>query len=176
MYLNWGVDYKSSGEQNLFLRAAAITSILALMVLTPRPWGYVAVLALAYFYRKRAMWRGTAPMWTIYAILIYAIAFAIDFIAVGPPAVVPPWWEAVILAPLAEEYVFRVLPFSALPSPLSWVFAVVIFGVLHKDNPLLASLYGVALSLMYKGGGYPASVALHAFNNCIWWLMAAGGF
>jgi membrane protease YdiL (CAAX protease family) len=80
----------------------------------------------------------------------------------------------VILAPLAEELVFRALAFAFLPPPLAWIFAVVIFGALHPANPLAASLYGASLAFMYRGGGYVAAVALHAFNNALWLALATG--
>lgn len=173
--LHNSVSYKDGGAA-LLLKVAGLMSALVLILAATRPWGYIAVLSAALLYGKRLVRIEPAPRYIAVAALVYGTAFLLDLAFIGPPSYVPPWWEAVILAPLAEEFVFRALPFASLPSPLSWIFSVAVFGVLHPANPLLASLYGLALSLMYRGGGYAASAALHAFNNAVWLFLAARGF
>jgi len=169
------VSYKDGGAVSP-LKIAGLVSALVLILATPRPWGYVVVLSATPIYGRRLLRVEPAPRYVATAGLVYGATFLLDLALVGPPNYVPPWWEAVVLAPLAEEFVFRALPFTTLPSPLSWIFSVVVFGVLHPANPLLASLYGLALSLMYRGGGYAASAALHAFNNALWILLATRNF
>ncbi|MGC9131047.1 MAG: CPBP family intramembrane glutamic endopeptidase [Pyrobaculum sp.] len=169
------MSYKDGGAVSP-LKIAGLVSALVLMIATPRPWGYVVVLSATIIYGRRLVRIEPAPRYVVAAALVYGTTFLLDLALVGPPSYIPPWWEAVVLAPLAEEFVFRALPFTTLPSPLSWIFSVVIFGALHPANPLLASLYGLALSLMYRGGGYAASVALHAFNNALWILLATRNF
>ncbi|MFZ8807320.1 MAG: CPBP family intramembrane glutamic endopeptidase [Pyrobaculum sp.] len=158
--------------------AAAGLAILLLAVvvlaLAPRPLGYLAVLALVPLLRRRVVWARFAPSYLAASSATYLAAFVLDYVFVGVPGHLPPWWEAVVLAPLAEELVFRALAFALLPPPPAWLFAVVLFGLLHPANPLVASLYGASLALMYRGGGYVASVVLHAVNNAVWLALATG--
>jgi len=152
--------------------ATALALLLAVMLALPSPLGYLAVFAAVVLYYKKITWAAFSPSHLAAALLLYTTTFLIDYATVGIPTQRPPWLAAVVFAPLAEELVFRALAFALLPTPLSWVFSVVIFGVLHLDNPLLAALYGAALSLAYRGGGYLASSALHAFNNALWLYLA----
>lgn len=162
---------KPNGDFQL-VDTGALVALLIALVWAPRPWGYLLVMGSGLALRRRVLWLRKAPKYIVYALLVYATAFLVDYISVGPQKTDRAWWEVVVLAPLAEEVVFRALPFSRLPSPLGWVFAVFVFGALHPQNPLLASLYGLALALAYLGGGYPASAALHAFNNALWLYLA----
>ncbi len=154
--------------------AAAVLLAAAALATAPMPFGHLALLAALPLFRKQVVWTRFEPSFVVPAAVAYLGAFLLDFFFVGIPSETPPWWQVVVLAPLAEELVFRALAFAFLPPPLAWIFAVVIFGVLHPTNPLLASLYGASLAFMYRGGGYLASVALHAFNNALWLALAAG--
>ncbi|MFN3804183.1 MAG: type II CAAX prenyl endopeptidase Rce1 family protein [Pyrobaculum sp.] len=154
------------------MRYIALLGLAALMAALP-PFGHLAAIFTIFFFRNHITWVRLNPKPLLAAFLTYAAAFALDYMTAGPPAYVPAWWEAVIVAPLAEEFVFRALAFSLLPRPLSWLFAVAIFGALH-NMPHLAALYGLALSLAYRGGGLVASVALHSINNALWLALAAG--
>lgn len=153
--------------------AAALAAMLTALALVPRPYGELAVLAAAPLLRRRVAWVRFSPTHIAASLAVYAAAFALDYVAMGPPAYVPTWWDAAVLTPLAEELVFRAAAFALLPPPASWIFAVAVFGALHPANPLLASLYGLALALMYRGGGYAASAGLHAVNNLVWLTLAA---
>ncbi|MCY0889613.1 MAG: CPBP family intramembrane glutamic endopeptidase [Pyrobaculum sp.] len=166
---------KPNGDFQL-VDAGVLLALLVVLVWAPRPWGYFFVIASALALRRRILWLSKVPKYVVYALLVYATAFVLDYISVGPQKTDKAWWEVVVLAPLAEEVVFRALPMSRLPPPLGWVFAVFIFGALHPQNPFLASLYGLALALAYLGGGYPASAALHAFNNALWLYLGTSLF
>ena len=146
----------------------------AALVAAPRPLGHLALLAALPLFRRQIVWTRFEPSFVALSAVAYLGAFLLDFFFVGMPRETPPWWQVVVLAPLAEELVFRALAFAFLPPVLAWIFAVVIFGVLHPANPLVASLYGVSLAFMYRGGGYLAATALHAFNNALWLALAAG--
>ncbi len=152
----------------------ALLFAVAVLALTPRPLGYLAVLALVPAFRRRVVWVRLAPPYLALSAATYFAAFLLDYVFVGVPQYVPHWWEVAVLAPLAEELVFRALAFVLLPPPLAWLFAVVLFGLLHPANPFIASLYGVSLAFMYRGGGYVAAVVLHAVNNAVWLALAAG--
>jgi membrane protease YdiL (CAAX protease family) len=154
--------------------AAAVLLATAVLATAPRPLGHLALLAALPLFRRRVVWTRFEPSFIASAAVAYLGAFLLDFFFVGIPRERPPWWQVVVLAPLAEELVFRALAFAFLPPLLAWIFAVVIFGVLHPANPLVASLYGASLAFMYRGGGYAASTALHAFNNALWLALAAG--
>ncbi|MFN7106256.1 MAG: type II CAAX prenyl endopeptidase Rce1 family protein [Pyrobaculum sp.] len=149
-----------------------LLALTALMAASPL-FGRLAAVFTIFLFRKQVTWVRLDPKFLLAAFLTYAATFAIDYLTVGPPTHVPTWWDAVILTPLAEEFVFRALAFSLLPPPLSWLFAVVVFGALH-NLPHLATLYGLALSLAYRGGGLVASVALHSINNALWLALATG--
>jgi membrane protease YdiL (CAAX protease family) len=163
------VGYKENvgGAAAVLLAAAALTT-------APRPLGHLALLAALPLFRRWVVWTRFESSFVASAAVAYLGAFLLDFFFVGIPHETPPWWQVVVLAPLAEELVFRALAFAFLPPPLAWIFAVVIFGALHPANPLVASLYGASLAFMYRGGGYVAAVALHAFNNALWLALATG--
>lgn len=148
--------------------------LLALLVALPMPLNYLAVIALLPLFRRRITWAVFRPALIAVSLVVYSAAFMLDFLTVAPPRELPPWWSAVVLAPLAEELIFRALAFAYLPPPVAWIFSVAIFGVLHPEAPLLAALYGLALALMYRGGGFAASVAMHAVNNVLWLLLYLG--
>jgi hypothetical protein len=154
--------------------AAAVLLATAVLLAAPRPLGHLALLAALPLFLRRIVWTRFEPSFVASSAVAYLGAFLLDFFFVGMPRETPPWWQVVVLAPLAEELVFRALAFAFLPPPLAWIFAVVIFGVLHPTNPLVASLYGASLAFMYRGGGYLAATALHAFNNALWLALAAG--
>ncbi len=90
---------------------------------------------------------------------------------------------SVILAPLFEELMFRVLPIELLRSfsknYKSSLFPVIlgtnaIFGVLHGNyfNILIQGVVGVALSWVYiKNKSYWSAVSLHALYNLTWFLI-----
>jgi membrane protease YdiL (CAAX protease family) len=94
-----------------------------------------------------------------------------------------PWQTAtlvvalVVLAPLGEEVLFRVLLLRALVRRMSFWRAApvsaVLFALAHPDGyllwPRMVSLVvsGVALAWIYRERGYPASVAAHATLNAI---------
>lgn len=153
-----------------------MAAMLAAAAALPKPWGYVAVVVFSTPLWGRVLWLAFRPRLLAAGLAVYAAAFVVDFYVLGPPGWAPPWWEAAVLAPVAEELLFRAVPFAVLPSAAAWVFAVLVFGFLHLENPLLASLYGLALALVYRGGGYAAAVLLHAFNNAVWIALATGGF
>jgi membrane protease YdiL (CAAX protease family) len=153
---------------------AAVLLATAALLAAPRPLGHLALLAALPLFLRRIVWTRFEPSFVTSSAVAYLGAFLLDFFFVGMPHESPPWWQVVVLAPLAEELVFRALAFAFLPPPLAWIFAVVIFGVLHPTNPLVASLYGASLAFMYRGGGYLAATALHAFNNALWLALAAG--
>jgi len=135
------VEYKD----NMGDAAAGLAVLLLAVVvlaLAPRPLGYLAVLALVPLLRRRVVWARFAPPYLAASSATYLAAFLLDYVFVGVPGHLPPWWEAVVLAPLAEELVFRALAFALLPPTPAWLFAVVIFGLLHPANPVVASLYG----------------------------------
>ncbi len=164
-------------KDNMGDAAAGLVILLlavAVLALAPRPLGYLAVLAFAPAFRRRVIWVRLAPPYLALSAVAYFVAFLLDYVFVGVPQYVPPWWEVAVLAPLAEELVFRALAFALLPPPPAWLFAVVLFGLLHPANPFIASLYGVSLAFMYRGGGYVAAVVLHAVNNAVWLALAAG--
>jgi CAAX amino terminal protease family. len=161
------VGYKAN--TNILILLAVL-----LLALAPRPLGQLAVIALLPVFRRKVTWLCLSPRYLGLSLVTYLAAFSLDYLFVGVPQFSPPWWEAVALTPLAEEFAFRALPFALLPPPLAWLFAVVVFGFLHPANPFVASLYGASLAFMYRGGGYLAAVALHAFNNALWLALAAG--
>jgi len=167
------VEYKDN-VGDAAIGFVALLFAVAVLALAPRPLGYLAVLALAPAFRRRVVWARLAPPYLALSAAMYLVAFLLDYVFVGVPQSLPPWWETAVLAPLAEELIFRALAFALLPSPLAWFFAVVLFGLLHPTNPFIASLYGVSLAFMYRGGGYLAAVALHAVNNAVWLALAAG--
>ncbi|MEZ0320020.1 MAG: CPBP family intramembrane glutamic endopeptidase [Pyrobaculum sp.] len=150
-------------------------ALLVAMLAAPRPYGYLVALAMPLF-RKQIRWASTNRRYILAGLAAYVTTFLADYIYVGPPHSVPPWWEAVVLAPIAEEFLFRALPFSLLPAPAAWLISVPLFGALHPANPVIASLYGFSLTLAYRGGGYAASVALHSFNNALWIALATRSF
>jgi membrane protease YdiL (CAAX protease family) len=97
-------------------------------------------------------------------------------------AFTPPWrllavFEAVILAPLAEEVFFRGLVQSffrrALHSPrLAILLASVIFAVMHYNNEpqALPSLFALALALGYnyeRTGRLTGPILIHAIFNAV---------
>ncbi|WP_053240501.1 CPBP family intramembrane glutamic endopeptidase [Pyrobaculum islandicum] len=162
--------------KNVTVDIVDVSMLLVLLVALaffPKPLGEVAVITTIPLFKKRIAWTKFSPTYIALSLAVFTTAFVLDYLAMGPPSYIPAWWDVVVLTPLAEELVFRAAPFALLPPPASWIFAVVVFGALHPANPLLASLYGLALALMYRGGGYVASVALHAFNNLIWLTLAA---
>jgi hypothetical protein len=167
------VEYKDN-MGNAAAGLAVLLLAVVVLALAPRPLGYLAVLALVPLLRRRVVWARFAPPYLAASSATYLAAFLLDYVFVGVPGHLPPWWEAVVLAPLAEELVFRALAFALLPPPPAWLFAVVLFGLLHPANPLVASLYGASLAFMYRGGGYVASVVLHAVNNAVWLALATG--
>lgn len=146
---------------------ALLAASLAALAL-PQPYGHLAALSTLPLAARRIKWLSFDGRRLAAALAAYCAALALDA-AVGPP---PPRSvdvvQAVLLAPLAEEYVFRALAFAALPGPAAWAFATAAFGALHPANPPLAALYGLALALAYRGGGLAASAVLHAANNALW--------
>jgi membrane protease YdiL (CAAX protease family) len=82
-----------------------------------------------------------------------------------------------VIAPIAEEFLFRGFFFRALSNSMSWWIAALItgavFGLVHtgsapaEDLVPLAFL-GFALCVLYRmtGSLYPC-IAVHALNNCI---------
>lgn len=150
-------------------------ALLIAMLVTPRPYGYLVALAMPLFWRH-IKWASTEKSYLSAGLAVYVATFLADYFYVGAPPEVPPWWEAVVLAPMAEEFLFRALPFSLLPAPAAWFISVPLFGALHPANQLIASLYGFSLALVYRGGGYAASVLLHSINNALWIALATRSF
>jgi len=84
--------------------------------------------------------------------------------------------EAIIIAPLAEELIFRGLMYRSLESSLGNVVALLItaltFGLIHKlygygwDHVAMAAFVGLGLgSLRWLTGGIAASFVCHAILN-----------
>lgn len=157
--------------KNLQLYTAVLPLALAMALAIPTI-GYIAVISAMFLLKRHVVWFELKPKLLTAGVSTYVAVFVLDYVAVGPPLYVPIWWEAIILAPIVEEFVFRALAFSLMPHPLSWIFATLIFGVLHQSNPVLATLYGVALSLTYRGGGYFSSVVIHSVNNAFWLIIS----
>jgi membrane protease YdiL (CAAX protease family) len=151
---------------------ALAAALLAALALVPRPFNYIVTLAALPALRGRVAWVSLSPRHITAAAAVYALAFLVDYAISQPPAPARDWLECVVLAPLAEELVFRAVPFALLPPAAAWIFAVVVFGAMHASNALLASAYGLSLALMYRGGGYAASACLHALNNLAWLALA----
>ncbi len=151
---------------NSQLYAALLPLALAAALAVPAV-GYAVVIFAMFLLRRWVVWLELKPKLLAAGVSTYLAVFVLDYVTVGPPSDRPTWWEVVVLAPVAEEFVFRALAFSLMPHPLSWVFATLVFGILHQ-NAVLATLYGVALSLTYRGGGYLPAVVMHSANNALW--------
>ena len=149
--------------------------VLLGMALFPKPYGYF-ISALSFILWRRIELVAFRLRYLTTSLAPYITVFLLDLYLIGPPKWAPVWWEAVVLAPFAEELIFRALPFAVLPPAAAWTFAVAVFGVLHFENPLIATAYGLSLTLAYRGGGYLASFLLHSLNNAVWILLATGGF
>lgn len=157
------------------IRLTALLALSMAALALPQPYGHLAALAPLPLAARRLSWIAFKPGLLSAAAVAYCAAFAVDMaMGLPPPASVDPL-QAMLLAPLAEEYVFRALPFACLPAPAAWAFATIAFGLLHPANPPLAALYGLALALAYRGGGLATSVALHAANNALWLAMYGKG-
>ncbi|MFN3804207.1 MAG: lysostaphin resistance A-like protein [Pyrobaculum sp.] len=80
---------------------------------------------------------------------------------------------AVVLAPLVEEVVFRVILYTELEKRVGprvgYVGNSLAFAVLHGYFPLLPIYfaYGLVLTYAFRKGGYLAAVALHSINNLL---------
>lgn len=80
---------------------------------------------------------------------------------------------AVVLAPLVEEVVFRVILYTELEKRVGprvgYVGNSLAFAVVHGYLPLLPIYftYGLVLTYAFRRGGYLAAVALHSINNLL---------
>jgi hypothetical protein len=79
---------------------------------------------------------------------------------------------AVILAPLAEEFIFRGVLFSSLQKmgwpKCAWIFPSLLFALIHNNAPIFAPLFAFALALTWlyqKTGGLLAPMLAHALFN-----------
>ncbi len=151
--------------------AVFLASLLAL-ALRPALWGYLLALAISTLSFKRLIWIRANIVYISMALLIYAVAFAVDLLT-GPKGLPADLLVADVLAPVVEEVVFRGLAFKVLPRWGAFFISTAVFAVLHP-YPLLAFVYALALTFAYLGGGLAASIALHAANNIIWTAIYLG--
>ena len=91
----------------------------------------------------------------------------------GPWVRIYLFFFAIILAPLAEEFVFRGLLFSFAKNlgwpKLGWFGASFLFALMHANAPIFLSLFVLALALTWlyeKTGGLLAPVMAHSLFNC----------
>jgi membrane protease YdiL (CAAX protease family) len=128
-----------------------------------------------------------APLWVGLAILFAYVFKILDLPSNTHPvlkyinALTPPWrilavFEAVILAPLAEEVFFRGLVQSffrrAFHSPrLAILLASAIFAAVHYNEPqAIPSLFALALALGYnyeRTGRLTGPILIHAIFNAV---------
>jgi membrane protease YdiL (CAAX protease family) len=94
--------------------AAAVLLAAAALATAPRPLGHLALLAALPLFRRRIVWTRFEPSFVVSSAVAYLGVFLLDFFFVGIPRETPPWWQVVVLAPLAEELVFRALAFGSL--------------------------------------------------------------
>jgi membrane protease YdiL (CAAX protease family) len=91
-----------------------------------------------------------------------------------------PWWPtgiylaffAVILAPVAEEFIFRGVLFSFVKNlghpKFAWIGVSLLFALIHGDAGIFLPLFFLALALTWlyeKTGNLLASVVTHALFN-----------
>lgn len=93
---------------------------------------------------------------------------------------------AAVLAPIAEEVLFRGVALTGLARKISfgWANAIqaALFATLHLSATLFPVFFLMGLiagELMRRSGGLLAPIALHALNNgaavfALWWLMRTG--
>jgi membrane protease YdiL (CAAX protease family) len=91
-----------------------------------------------------------------------------------------PWWPtgiylaffAVVLAPVAEEFIFRGVLFSLVKNlgypKLAWIGVSLLFALIHGDAGIFAPLFFLALALTWlyeKTENLLASIITHALFN-----------
>jgi membrane protease YdiL (CAAX protease family) len=184
----------------------------------PFPWGSIYVeltlLAAVLALRRRAGaawsaadlgWRPAAPRsavgWAVLALIGANVVGAIYWGVVLPPAGTNPFAHrdgtvtivamgiaAIVLAPIAEETVFRGVIYGGLrqswPMPLAALVSAALFGLVHwsfgiANEALLLvpmqAFFGLAACLLYERTGslYPG-MAIHAYFNAT--IFAATGY
>lgn len=192
---NWGWGFKLSIEFRVFWALFASCAVVTMLVLATRSTG-VGVrdyLGLTHL-RVRDIALGIAA-----AVILHFVSPSIDaliqqFIGSWPddrfnqplsaPVLALGMFATFILAPLAEELVFRGFMYRGLESRLGTVATVLItgvtFGLIHAlygygwDHAASAAWFGLVLGLLrWLTGGITASFVCHAMGNAgaVFWAL-----
>lgn len=86
-------------------------------------------------------------------------------------------WSSIIVAPLAEEFIFRFLPINSIrrfsQNRIILWFGIIavsaLFGKLHGgwNNIFIQGSAGIIFSYCFIRGGYIGSVSAHAMSNSL---------
>ncbi|MBT9311757.1 CPBP family intramembrane glutamic endopeptidase [Leptothoe kymatousa] len=140
------------------------------------PWGYGLLLITSMF-----IFSLSSSLIIFYGISLFAPGFVEERLSeslLNVETSVPQLYRylmlfvAIIFAPIAEEFIFRgvLLQRWAVRWNLSVgiLLSSVLFGILHLNNPLGLTMFGVIMALLYiRTRSLWVPILAHAFNNIV---------